>query len=564
MLRPYQSDCVNASLSRRAAGVKRQLISLFTSGGKTVIFANLPQYMPVDKRMMMVVHTDELVRQAVKNIKHWNPGLEVGVEKAEQYAGDERVVVASIQTLGTEAGYKRLARFNPNDFYFLIIDEAHHATAVTYKNVIRHFGLFESAPYTTLCGFTATPNRGDGQALGQVFDETVFEYGIQDGLRDGWLVDPIGIRIRLDADISKVGTKKGDFDKDQLAAAVNTPACNEEMVRRWMEEAWPRRTIGFTVNVKHAEDMAVVFQRQGIAAQAISGKDSRDVQRQKIAAFASGEIMVLLNCQLMIEGVDIWQIECVLDAAPCKSQGKVVQKYGRGFRLQEGIWNMNEYRAQGLLKDEDKSDCLIMDGACNTGKHSLVTLSTLFGLGADLDLKGRSVRVAAKAIEDVQRQYPNLDMSKLKDITQIKSYIESANLWAVRFAEDVMDFSKLQWHSPAPKTYRLLLPKGEQVVVTEDLTGKYTVAGVVNTERFEERNIKSLAEAIRFADRTVSTKGKEILTLLRRESKWHSEPVSDGQRALLKKLKVPDAAVAKMNKGDAAKLITSRFGNKQP
>lgn len=560
-LRNFQEECERAILTKRAAGVKRQLISMATGLGKGTQFANLARTLKPGKRMMLLVHTIDLVEQGAERIRQWTPGLKVGIERAKEFAGDEPVVAASVQTLGLQ-GSTRLDAFNPNEFEWLVVDECHHVTNDSYKRVIDHFlpSHVENPP-CTLVGFTATPNRADNEPLGSVFDEIVYQYSIQDGIKNGWLVDIKGIKVKTTTDISKVGTKDGELKQKELEEAVNTPERNRLIVDAWVDNCYPRKTVVFCVDVQHAKDLARAFQTKGVPAEAVWGTDPD--RKSKMEQYESGRIMVMMNVKVLIEGFDLWSISCAVLAAPSKSQGKLVQEVGRTTRLQFGMWNLNEARANGTLKPTDKVDALVMDVSDTAGKHSLATFPSLFGLGPRLDLKGTSVMAAVKAIEAAQLANPNADFSNLEDVTKLKSFIEHINLFTVNFCQEIVEVSELQWHRLTDNRYRLLMPGKEMITISGDLLGEYSVKGTVLGERVEMEHFSSLADAITFAESNITSKNKSMLTLLRRESKWHKEPVSEGQLKLLKQFKVPPTVIAGMSKGDAAKWITTKLGNRK-
>jgi len=563
-LRDYQDTCWDRIEAAKARNVRRMLIAMATGTGKGNLFAEQAKRTRPKQRMMMLVHTVDLVEQGAKRIRAWNPGVEVGIEMAERFAGNEQVVVASVQTLGRE-GSQRLQAFDPETFDWLSIDEAHHGTSESYRRVISHFGLMDddipdSNP-TFLTGWSATSNRADGTPMGEVFDEIVYQYSIQEAIRDGWLVDIKGIRVKTTVDISKVGTKDGELNEKELEEVVNTPERNKLIADAWIQNCYPRKSVVFCVNIQHARDMALAFQMKGIPAEAVWGDDP--LRKNKIEKFENGELQVLINVKVLTEGVDIWSISCVVLAAPSKSQGKVVQEVGRGVRLQDGMWNLVEARANGTLKPTDKQDMLVMDVSDVTGKHSLVTLPSLFGLGTKLDLNGTSVMSAVKALEEAQLAHPNADFSKLDDIKKLKSFVESINLFQVTFCPEVTENSELQWHRLVDQSYRLLLPGKESVAIKGNLLGSYIVSGKVMGERVREKEFENLPAAFAYAESYVFDKNKSLLTLLRRESRWHKDPMTIAQLAQLKKFNVPEIIYNKWNKGDAAKYITKKIGGQR-
>jgi superfamily II DNA or RNA helicase len=533
------------------------LMGDFTVTHNSLIFGNIPQYAPKGKRTLLTVHTKELVEQAAKHLAKWNPGLSVGIEMADQVTSGEQIVVASIQTIGRETTNRR-DKFDPKDFAWVIVDECHRSISETYTNVFEHFGLYNSAYDCTLLGVTATPKRGDGLAMGAVYEEIVYSYSIQDAIRDGWLSDVRGYRVKTTTDLSRVGSVAGDFKQDELSDTVNTPVRNQQIVEAWVREASTRQTVGFTVTVQHAKDLAYEFQKAGVPAMAIWGSDPD--RAHKLAQHKSGYLKVLLCAQLLVEGYDDPNVSCIIMARPTRSSTFFIQAAGRGTRLDPNIDNLVLARAEGRIKAGFKVDMLLLDVVDATSKHSLVTLPTLFGLGSNLDLKGTSVLEAAKAIAAAQAKYPELDMSKLEDITKLKTFTEEVSLFRVDFCSEITEASQLQWHKRGHNSYRLLLPAKEQIVINGDALGLYTVTGQVVGQKVMGTGFKDLPEALAYAEKHLSTHGRSMLTLLRRESKWNKDPLTEGQLKMLKQFKVPPSVYMTWNKGDAARWITKKLG----
>ena len=137
----YQRECLAAIFDRYKAGARRQLVCLPTGTGKTVIFAQFPSFFRMKRRMLVLAHRAELLHQARDKLLAANPALKVEIEQAGQSASESSdVVVASVPTLGRR-GSRRLAGLDPDQFSIVVIDEAHHATAETYRRIVEHLGL---------------------------------------------------------------------------------------------------------------------------------------------------------------------------------------------------------------------------------------------------------------------------------------------------------------------------------------------------------------------------------------------------------------------------------------
>lgn len=556
-LRPYQEESLQTSRDKYKAGVTRQLIALPTGTGKTVVFASIRRYFEFQNRMMFLVHREELAQQAADKLRKWNPGVSVGVEMGDRWASpSDMLVVASVQTLGRQ-GSPRLARFNPNEFDAVVCDEAHHSTASTYRTVFSHFGLMEPYSKRLLLGVTATPNRGDGVPLGEIYDEIVYQMTIFDAIQQGWLVDFRGIRVCTKTSLDAVRTQAGDFKLNELGDAVNNPQRNDLIVREWLKHGQNRSTIVFTVDIQHANELAAMFKQYGVAAEAVWGDDPQ--RADKLRFHRAGHLRVLCNCGVLTEGYDDPNVACIVLARPTKSNLLFVQMAGRGTRLPEGISNLKETQAAGI--PVSKEDCLLMDVVDNTSRHSLITLTSIFGLGNKLDLKGQKATEAVKKFSRVQREHPELDLNAVEDFSKLDSYVEQVNLFQVKYPEAVTTNSLLQWHqNSARDSFVLLLPGKEEVVITTDLLGKYHIVGSVNGNKFQDE-CADLPEAFRRADGFVTMFGNDMITLLRRESKWMENPATPKQLALLRKFRVPFPPG--ISKGEASRKINQLLAQKR-
>ncbi|ELQ75813.1 DEAD box family helicase, partial [Trachipleistophora hominis] len=131
---------------------------------------------------MVLAHTEELIDQAVKKIRLMNPGLKVEVEMRKLKASpDADVVVASVPSLVRR---RRFEKFDPMEFKSIIIDECHHAPAITYRKVLNHFKALDSNLTISVIGFTATLVRLDKQSLGHIFDEVVYERSLKSMIKN--------------------------------------------------------------------------------------------------------------------------------------------------------------------------------------------------------------------------------------------------------------------------------------------------------------------------------------------------------------------------------------------
>ena len=256
--RPYQKAALHGIWHHLKQGVVNQLVVLPTGTGKTYVSAQVPKVIkywrekagkPRRGRLLFLVHREELVRQTADTFSE-HTDLTVGIEKADCYAGDADVVVGSVQTLGP-AKYEdlgdgdgqweyntRLAALNPDHFDCIITDEAHHFKGKFYNQILRRMhalkGEPDRDPDILSLFITATPNRADNVGMEAVCDALVYEYGIVQATKDGYLANLHPYRCETTIDISKVSTHHGDFSTGALEKAVNIPERNELVAREYL------------------------------------------------------------------------------------------------------------------------------------------------------------------------------------------------------------------------------------------------------------------------------------------------------------------------------------------
>jgi len=344
-LRPYQTQAIG-HIGAELAANRSTLLVMATGTGKTTVFGEVARNWP--GRVLVLAHRDELIEQARSRLASMTQEY-VGVEQAKWSAQGERIVIGSVQTLSRDG---RLARFERDRFSLVVVDEAHHAVARTYRKVLDHF---EAAK---VLGVTATPDRSDESAMGQVFESVAFVYDIQDGIRDKWLVPVSCQMVHVDGvDLSGVKTTAGDLNQGQLDAVMASEEALHGIARPTLELAGDRRTILFTTSVDNAHRLAEVINRyRPGAARAVDGGTATDDRRALLAGHKRGDYQFLCNVGVLTEGYDDPGVACVAMGRPTKSRALYTQCIGRGLRPAPG-----------------KTDCLVLDFAGNSGRHKLVS-----------------------------------------------------------------------------------------------------------------------------------------------------------------------------------------------
>lgn len=327
-LRPYQQQTVDSIRQAYIDQCKAPLAVLPTGGGKTVVFSHIAASTSArGKRVCILVHRIELLRQTSSallksNVNHglinanFTPNLTALVQ------------VASVQTLA-----QRLHKM-PYEFDLIIVDEAHHATAGTWKKIINRF------PKARVLGVTATPIRGDGNCLGVsgggLFDQLIMGPQIQELIDLGYLVKPIVYGCKEKIDLTGVRTKMGDYDKEEIARRVDKPMITGSAVKHYTQLCPGTPAVVFCVSIKHAQHVAEEFRNAGYRAYSVDGT-MEDAQRKRILnGLGNGSVQIVTSCDIISEGTDIPAIGCAILLRPTQSLGLYLQQVGRALRPCDG------------------------------------------------------------------------------------------------------------------------------------------------------------------------------------------------------------------------------------
>ncbi len=384
--RPYQHAAAMAVIEQWKE-VRSTLVVMPTGTGKTILFADIIRRC-FPRRALVLAHREELIFQARDKIQRVT-GYQVEVEMADLRAtmhdgvlGRTHVVVSTIQTQTSGGdGGGRMGRFDPADFGLLVIDEGHHGTAKTYKRVIDYYG---QNPNLKILGVTATPDRADEEALGQVFQSVAFDYEVLDAIQDGWLV-PVEQQVVEIAglDFSAIRTTAGDLNGADLAAVMEAEKPLHGIADATLEIAGRRRTLVFAASVKQAEMLAEIFNRHRAGSSGwVCGKTPKDDRRRLLAEFAGGQIQFMVNVGVLTEGFDDPGVELVVMGRPTKSRALYAQMIGRATRplpgVVDGADDSPEHR-RAAIAGSAKPSCLVVDFSGNAGRHKLMTSADILG-----------------------------------------------------------------------------------------------------------------------------------------------------------------------------------------
>jgi superfamily II DNA or RNA helicase len=320
-LRDYQIDII-----AQIGALPHPLVAVPTGGGKTVVAAAIIKE-AVNRReyALFIVHRRELVHQAsgkllANGVDH---AILMGAESSA-YIG-QHCVVASIQTLHARAFRTKKIDRPPADFIFF--DEAHRCRAPTYLEVRKAY------PNAKIIGLTATPARGDGRGLGgDLFSDLVKVPTYRWLIDQKHLVPPV-VFAPVIPDLKGVRTlDTGDYSPGELETRMNAATMVGGIVEHWFRLGENRRTIVFTSGVRHSAHLQHEFEVAGVPSAHLDAKTRLGERKQLIAGFKSGDIKVLCNCMIFVEGFDEPSASCLVLARPTKLLTMYRQMVGRVLR----------------------------------------------------------------------------------------------------------------------------------------------------------------------------------------------------------------------------------------
>ena len=367
-LRPRQKLFVERSLS--ALGTRDNTLSVASTGfGKTLALSAVVGQRIGDSaaKACVLAHRDELTAQNREKFGRVNPVITTSVVDATSKSWDGQVTFAMVPTLARIGNLAAMPQLD-----LLVIDEAHHAVAASYRRIIDH--VRNANPDARIFGVTATPNRGDKKGLRAVFDNVADQVRLGELIASGHLVPPrtfvidVGVQEKLRA----VRKTVSDFDMSEVAEIMDRAPITEEVIRHWQEKAADRPTVVFCSTVAHAAHVAEAFNAVGIPTGLIHGDLPGEERRNILAAFAKGEIRVITNVAVLTEGWDHPPTSCVVLLRPSSYKSTMIQMVGRGLRT------VDPAEHPGMVK----TDCVVLDFGTSSLTHGT--------LEQDVDLEGKT------------------------------------------------------------------------------------------------------------------------------------------------------------------------------
>ena len=366
-LRPRQSLFVERSLA--ALCDHGNTLSIASTGfGKTIALSAVVarSIEGGDAKACILAHRDELTSQNRTKFGRVAPEITTSVVDAGSKDWAAQATFAMVPTLTRPGNLKAMPALD-----LLVIDEAHHAVADSYRRIIDR--VRNTNPDCRIFGVTATPNRGDRKGLREIFDNVGDQVRLGELIASGHLVPPrtFIIDVGVQDELREVRKTLSDFDMNEVAGIMDRAPVTDEVIRHWKEKAGDRPTVVFCSTVAHAENVAAAFNDADISAAVIHGDLDGATRRRILAAYASGEIRVIVNVSVLTEGWDHPPTSCVVLLRPSSYKSTMIQMIGRGLRTVDP----EEY--PGVVK----TDCIVLDFGTSSLTHGT--------LEQDIDLNGR-------------------------------------------------------------------------------------------------------------------------------------------------------------------------------
>ena len=295
------------------------------------------------EKVWIVAHRRELVSQINETVRKFH----------SYSASNTSSLVSSVKAVSIQWLSKHYDEIEEEPG-MIVIDEAHHALAKTYKE------MWERFPKAKFLGLTATPCRLNGKGFTDLFDVLVQSWDVPEFISKGRLatfdfvsIKSDGMTQRLIDSLQKRGAD-GDYQNKEMDMLLNKKPSIERLYRSLEEYGKDRKGIVYAINISHAQKITKLYQEHGVKAIAIDSKTSATERQQDIEAFKKGDIQVLVNVDIFSEGFDCPDVEFVQLARPTLSLAKYLQMVGRGLRVAKGkkncviIDNVGLYRVFGL------------------------------------------------------------------------------------------------------------------------------------------------------------------------------------------------------------------------
>lgn len=354
-LHPYQQKA-KSDIFKAWDEVNHVMLQMPTGTGKTYLFSSIihdinvwSQKTHTPNKMLVIAHRRELIDQIDKSLGVFHVAHSVLAGPKEQRNLSNPVIVSSIQTITHPANEGDVNRLRSR-IHFVIIDEAHHSMANTYRKLWKMF------PEARFLGVTATPWRMNHSGFRRIFDKLILTQSVKKFISQGYLAPYNYFSLKPNSWVQGAinGIHKfdkwGDYDEHALIDTMDLGHIRAQLVKSYQKHAWKKKGIIYSINKQHSANICNDYRKLGVRIVDIDDSTPSALRKQYVDEFKEGKIDIIVNVNIFSEGFDCPDIEFIQLARPTRSLTMYLQQVGRGLRITEG-----------------KSKCIILD---NVGMYS--------------------------------------------------------------------------------------------------------------------------------------------------------------------------------------------------
>jgi superfamily II DNA or RNA helicase len=257
-------------------------------------------------KCLVLAHREELIKQAADKLEIITNDPVCIIKAGYQANYDRDIQVASVQSLARRLNHCP-------QFDLIVVDEAHHSTANSYRTILSRF------PAAKVLGVTATPIRLDGKGFRGIFDELICGVTVSELIESGSLSKYKYIATEVSMSVESVGKRQGDFKAEDVARANPVAGLAGDVVKSYRDYLEGKQAVIFCINVEHSIAIAAHFNAAGIIAHHLDGNTPSSERADVMNQFRDKQIQVLTNCALFDEGLDIPSLDGVILARPTQS-----------------------------------------------------------------------------------------------------------------------------------------------------------------------------------------------------------------------------------------------------
>lgn len=354
-LHPYQQKA-KSDIFKAWDEVNHVMLQMPTGTGKTYLFSSIIHDINVwslkthtPNKMLVIAHRRELIDQIDKSLEVFHVAHSVLAGPKARRNLSNPVIVSSIQTITHPANEGDVERLKSR-IHFVIIDEAHHAMANTYRKLWKMF------PEARFLGVTATPWRMNHSGFRRIFDKLILTQSVKKFISQGYLAPYNYFSLKptswVQGAINGIHKfdKWGDYDEHALIDTMDLGHIRAQLVKSYQKHAWKKKGIIYSINKQHSANICNDYRRLGVRIVDIDDSTPQALRKQYVDEFKEGKIDIIVNVNIFSEGFDCPDIEFIQLARPTRSLTMYLQQVGRGLRITEG-----------------KTKCIILD---NVGMYS--------------------------------------------------------------------------------------------------------------------------------------------------------------------------------------------------